>query len=306
MLVVNVHRDPTKHFALMEHIVLPTGKIMYSVEQAPVVAGAVAPKINPSTDFSGNWRYRFPGTPEEVRARILKGAGAPSTEGPYTPKAVAQIKLYKEDDNPTYRCLPISLPALLMTVYEYKWVRYPDRIVVLKEQYQDDDRTIWLNNARRPASYKPDQLGYSTGHFETDGTLVVETSGFSAQPWGNASGLDSSTQKRVVERYRLSNGGLGLELSRLRIGLRHRQPGRGLRACREGVDAHFQRPWLDAELPDAHGRAQGFGGRNFGLASGPVWQPVAHDACPCRGDQRHSGHGLEPAGACRWRRVARS
>jgi hypothetical protein len=211
-LVVNVHRDPAKHFALMERIVLPTGKVMYSVEQPPVVAGATAPKISPSTDFSGNWRYRFPGTPEEVRARILKGAGAPSTDGPYTPKAIAQIKQYKEDDNPTYRCLPISLPALLMTVYEYKWVRYPDRIVILKEQYQGDDRTIWLNNAKRPASYKPDQLGYSVGHFES-GTLVVDTSGFSAQPWGNASGLDSSTQKHVVERYRLINGGLGLELS---------------------------------------------------------------------------------------------
>ncbi len=211
-LVVNVHRDPTKHFALMERIVLPSGKTMYSVEQAPVVAGASAPKINPSTDFSGNWRYRFPGTPEEVRARVLKGAGAPSTDGPYTPKALAQIKQYKEDDNPTYRCLPISLPALLMTVYEYKWVRYPDRIVILKEQYQGDDRTIWLN-AKRPASYKPDHLGYSVGHFEADGTLVVETSGFSAQPWGNASGVDSSSKKRVVERYRLINGGLGMELT---------------------------------------------------------------------------------------------
>lgn len=212
-LVVNVHRDPAKHFALMERIVLPSGRTMYSVQQAPVVAGAPAPKINPSTDFSGNWRYRFPGTPEEVRQRILKGAGGPSADGPYTPKALAQIKLYREDDNPTYRCLPISLPALLMTVYEYKWVRYPDRIVILKEQYQDDDRTIWLNGAKRPASYKPDHLGYSVGHFEADGTLVVETSGFSPQPWGNASGIDSSGQKHVVERYRLIDGGMGLELS---------------------------------------------------------------------------------------------
>jgi hypothetical protein len=212
-LVVNVHRDPARRFALMERVVLPTGKTMYSVQQAPVVAGATAPKVNPSTDFSGNWRYRFPGTPDEVRQRILKGAGAPSAEGPYTAKAVAQIKAYREDDNPTYRCLPISLPALLMTVYEYKWVRYPDRIVILKEQYLDDNRTIWLNNAPRPAGYKPSHLGYSTGHFEPDGTLVVQTSGFSPQPWGNASGIDSSTQKRVVERYRLIDGGLGLELN---------------------------------------------------------------------------------------------
>jgi hypothetical protein len=212
-LVVNVHRDPAKHFALMENIVLPTGKRMYSVQQAPVVAGTAPPRINPSTDFSGNWRYRFPGTPEEIRKRILLGAAAPSADGPYTPKAQAQVKAYRENDNPTYRCLPISLPALLMTVYEYKWVRYPDRIVILKEQYLNDDRTIWLNNAKRPTAHKPDHLGYSTGRFEADGTLVVETSGFSPQPWGISSGIDSSTQKRVVERYRLIDDGRGLELS---------------------------------------------------------------------------------------------
>jgi hypothetical protein len=92
-------------------------------------------------------------------------------------------------------------------------VRYPDRIVILKEQHIDGDRTIWLNNASRPAGYKPDHLGHSTGRFEADGTLVVQTSGFSPQPWGNASGIDSSNQKRIVERYRLIDGGLGLELS---------------------------------------------------------------------------------------------
>lgn len=212
-LVVNVHRDPAKHFALMDNIVLANGKRMYSVGQAPAVAGAAPPKISPSTDFSGNWRYRFPGTPAEVRQRILLGPTAPSAEGPYTAKTQAQIKAYREDDNPTYRCLPISLPALLMTVYEYKWVRYPDRIVILKEQYLNDDRTIWLNNTKRPAGHKPDHLGFSVGRFEADGTLVVETTGFSPQPWGNASGIDSSNQKRVVERYRMIDGGLGLELS---------------------------------------------------------------------------------------------
>jgi len=111
-LVVNLHRDPAKHFALMDNVVLANGKRMYSVGQAPAVAGTAPPKIAPSTDFSGNWRYRFPGTPEQVRQRILLGPTAPSAEGPYTAKTQAQIKAYKEDDNPTYRCLPISLPQL--------------------------------------------------------------------------------------------------------------------------------------------------------------------------------------------------
>jgi Family of unknown function (DUF6152) len=212
-LVVNRHRDPAKHFALMDNIVLANGQRMYSVGQAPVAANAVPVKVAPSTDFSGNWRYRFPGTPAEIRQRILLGAGGPAMDGPYTPKAAAQVKVYKEDDNPTYRCLPISLPALIMTVYEYKWVRYPDRIEILKEQYQGADRTIHLGNAKRPATYRPGPLGFSVGRFEADGALVVETTGFSAQPWGNASGIDSSDRKRIVERYRLSEGGSVLEVS---------------------------------------------------------------------------------------------
>jgi Family of unknown function (DUF6152) len=212
-LVVNLHRDPAKHFALMDNIVLANGQRLYSVGQAPVAADAPKPKITPSTDFSGNWRYRFAGTPEQVRQRILLGSQGPAAEGPYTPKAAAQVKRYKESENPTFRCLPISMPSLLMTVYEYKWQRFPDRIVILKEQYLDADRTIWLNSAKRPANFKPGNLGYSVGHFEADGTLVVATSGFSPQPWGNGPGIDSSAGKHIIERYRLIDGGLGLELS---------------------------------------------------------------------------------------------
>ncbi|MEO6185572.1 MAG: DUF6152 family protein [Steroidobacteraceae bacterium] len=212
-LMLNLHRDPAKHFALVDNVVLASGQRLYAVGVAPAVAGAPQPKINPSTDFSGNWRYRFPGTPEQVRQRILLGASPPTAEGPYTDRARSQIRAWRENDNPTYRCLPISLPSLLMTVYEYKWIRYPDRIEIRKEQYLDVDRTIWLDPAKRPALRKADHLGVSTGRFEADGTLVVETSGFSPQPWGIGSGVDSSAQKRIVERYRLINNGMGLELS---------------------------------------------------------------------------------------------
>ncbi len=212
-LNVNKHRNPAKFFALMDNIVLADSKKLYAVGVQPPNANAAAAKFDASTDFSGNWRYRFPGTPAQVRQRVLLGAQGPSAEGPYTDKTRAQIKAYRETDNPTYRCLPISLPSLLMTVYEYKWVRHADRIEIIKEQYQQADRTIWLNGKSRPANYKPSHLGFSVGRFEADGTLVVETSGFSPQPWGNGSGIDSSAQKKVTERYRLIDGGLGLELS---------------------------------------------------------------------------------------------
>ncbi|MEP7314034.1 MAG: DUF6152 family protein [Pseudomonadota bacterium] len=212
-LVVNRHRDPAKHFALVDHVVMADGRKFWSVGQPERLAGAPAPVIKPSTDFSGNWRYRFPGTPEQVRQRILLGPQAPAAEGPYTARAAAQVKAYNPDDNPTLRCLPTGLPSLLMTVYEYKWIRHPDRIVIEKEQLLDATRTIHLTSKAPPAGLKPSLLGYSRGHFEADGTLVVETTGFAPGPWGNGSGIDSSEQKRIVERYKLIDGGMGLSLT---------------------------------------------------------------------------------------------
>jgi hypothetical protein len=42
---------------------------------------------------------------------------------------------------------------------------------------------------------------------------LVETRGFTATPWGNSRGLDSSAAKRVVERYRLIEDGFGMSVS---------------------------------------------------------------------------------------------
>ena len=48
---------------------------------------------------------------------------------------------------------------------------------------------------------------------EPDGTLVVETTGFNALRWGNGQGIDSSEKKKIVERYKLIDGGKAMSLS---------------------------------------------------------------------------------------------
>ncbi len=150
-VVVNRHRDPAERFALLDRVILAGGKTYYSIGVPPANQVAQRPPIQPSKDFSGNWRYRFPGTAEEVRRRVLLGSGGPRQDLPYTAAAKAQAAKYDENKAPALTCEPISVPAILMTVYEYKWIRHADRIVIEKEQYTDMTRTIWLNRATPPA-----------------------------------------------------------------------------------------------------------------------------------------------------------
>ncbi|MEQ1581535.1 MAG: DUF6152 family protein [Steroidobacteraceae bacterium] len=210
-MTVNPFRESDKRFALIDHVRMGDGRVMYSIGQPPSPA-AQAP-VQPSTDFTGNWQFRFPGTPEQVRQRVLLGAGGPPKDLPYTEKALAQVAAYDPLKHPALTCEPLGLPSLLMTVYEYKWSRSADRVVIRKEHYEEATRVIYLKTTTPPSGYKPNPVGFSTGRFEPDGTFVVETTRFSPLRWGNGIGVDSSDKKRIVERYKLIDGGMGLSLS---------------------------------------------------------------------------------------------
>ena len=249
---VNPHRDSTKRFALIDHVQMGDGRVMYSLGRPPTQPAQVP--VLPSTDFSGNWQFRFPGTPEQVRQRVLLGTGGPSRDLPYTDLAQAQVAAYDPKKNPVLTCEPLSLPALLMTVYDYKWSRSADRIVIRKEHYDEATRDIHLKTTKPPPGYKANPIGFSVGRFEADGTFVVETTGFSPVRWGNGTGVDSSDKKRIVERYKLIEGGLGLSLSyTLEDPVYFTKP-----VTREGVffkkpDSEFvQQPPCDIEAAQQH------------------------------------------------------
>ncbi len=55
----------------------------------------------------------------------------------------------------------------------------------------------------------PSEKGHSIGWFEGD-VLVVETTNFVADRWGMHTGVDSSEQKHLLERFSLINDGMGL------------------------------------------------------------------------------------------------
>ena len=68
-----------------------------------------------------------------------------------------------------------------------------------------------MNVSEHPAGIESSHLGHSIGWFE-DETLVIDTTLFAPATWGIGSGVSSSDQKHLVERYTLNDDGNRIRL----------------------------------------------------------------------------------------------
>jgi hypothetical protein len=208
-IVAHPNRDPSKTFGMLYSATLRDGSTYYAytIPQGVQVPAAVSTRATaPSTDFSGTWS-----APSSLRQSTIDSY-RPPTEWPLNEKGRAQVAAFDVDDDPVLDCVPMGVPRLILSTYAQRFTRRADAIVIEKER-TPQTRIVRLDGAPRPTSFVPNELGYSVGRFESDGTLVIETDGFAYTPWGNARGLDSSTEKRVVERYELSADGYGMDVS---------------------------------------------------------------------------------------------
>ena len=109
-------------------------------------------------------------------------------------------------------CYPGGVPGQLLTPAEpFYFIQKPEEVWMI---WQRDHmvRRIYLTD-KHSETVKPSWFGESIGHYENDGTLVIDTIGLSAQN----SYLDwyrtpHTEKEHVVERFRLINGGNGLEV----------------------------------------------------------------------------------------------
>ena len=76
-------------------------------------------------------------------------------------------------------------------------------------ELREDARVVYLD--RDHPTGAPSVLGHSVGWFEGD-ELVVETTNFLADRWGSHTGVDSSSEKQLLERFSLSNNGMSLDV----------------------------------------------------------------------------------------------
>lgn len=165
-----------------------------------------------STDFTGTWLTSYGG------AMNLHIENVFFDEEKYarpTPLGAEMLANFSHDDDPAYRCIPLSLPNMAQMPFASKYTRETiDGHEVLKIVYGyfNQERLIYLDMEEHPDDIEPSIVGHSIGRFEEDGqVLIVDTVGFAPHPWGNGRGLDGSDQKHVMESFRLVDEGTRIE-----------------------------------------------------------------------------------------------
>jgi len=98
-------------------------------------------------------------------------------------------------------CIPIGAPGVMFYPVANTITVQKDR-VVMKVDWMESERTIFLDGRRHPPASQTFLHGHSVGRWEDD-TLVVDTTNFREHAMGNSTSLPGSTQKRLVERFTL-------------------------------------------------------------------------------------------------------
>lgn len=115
-------------------------------------------------------------------------------------------------DNPNSTCVGRPTPGALVSTRLYMMEFEIDEgndLIYIRSERDAEERVVYMDGREHPS---PDQLvntGHSIGWWEDD-TLVVETTNFPFHRSPYQLGVPSSTEKRVVERYRLNETGTRL------------------------------------------------------------------------------------------------
>ena len=164
-------------------------------------------EVTPSTDFTGLWKRSDIGG--------WKPHYRPPQDWPLTAKGQAMVDAFDEDGNPMTRCGNPGPPKAMILPYPVSITRPDDDHVVFERELMEEVRTVHLDHEHEELKKDASRLGYSVGTIDGE-ELVVETTNFIADRWGTHTGIDSSEQKQLLERFTLADGGVHL-LARITV-----------------------------------------------------------------------------------------
>jgi hypothetical protein len=123
----------------------------------------------------------------------------------YTEKGKAAMSTVDPRATTQKDCIPIGAPGLMFYPVATTVTVRPDR-VVMDVDWMDSERTIYLDGRAHPPASQTFLHGHSVGRWEGT-TLVVETTNFRDHAMGLSTSLPSSSQKRLIERFRVGDDG---------------------------------------------------------------------------------------------------
>lgn len=106
------------------------------------------------------------------------------------------------------QCIPMSAPMLMTYPVAIEFVRLNDHVVI-RSDWMDAERTVYMDDREHPAPNETFLQGHSVGRWEGE-TLVVESANFADELWA---GLPSGPSKRLVERFAVADGGKSMRYS---------------------------------------------------------------------------------------------
>jgi hypothetical protein len=103
-------------------------------------------------------------------------------------------------NDPILQCDPMGFPRVMFLNTPFDFVQVTGRVIQFFE-HEHEYRSIWTDGRALPTAADPTWYGYAIGHWETDDTLVVESTRFRGSTWLGSTGYPHSEDMRVTERY---------------------------------------------------------------------------------------------------------
>jgi hypothetical protein len=133
---------------------------------------------------------------------------APKDAIALTSAGTAALDRYEERTmSPALECIPQPAP-FLMYVPDLKRITTTDAAITITGEYDAAQRTVHLDVANHDG-VTPSLQGHSIGRWD-GATLVIDTAAFADHRIGNAFGVPSGAQKRLIERLTRNQDGLSL------------------------------------------------------------------------------------------------
>jgi hypothetical protein len=206
----NPHRNPNAKQIAGGEFNDQTRRIPTQRRDAPA-AVQIMPHHLGLTGISGRWRPPFRGPGSMPRP----ASGSPL---PLTPAGLRAWNEYRAERSPATTCEPMGIPTLFYVGYVVDIGLARNEVVMHYELY-DVIRRIPIGGRPRMASATP-LLGESVARIDGK-SLIIETSKFTPSAWGlavaaiplgNDKDVPSSAQKKITERYTVSDDGKTLVL----------------------------------------------------------------------------------------------